>query len=533
MLEKITQDELLLVECLSYPISASECVFSDLENLATEPLDQLAHIRTGQIPMLSFEHMLDEDPALTKQENFKLKEGAGNIDAFAGRLLGKTLIVEVIDILLSIPWIDYEVGFTSVDAVHIRAILEDKLIPVLMTHPFYKMFLLTTAGKGITRSPNYRISLRNGYTLLGINMNVQSKNPGKNFFGLHLKRLYVEEASLETEDVYNKRLDSKSEMGCVIRSGGMTNFTKYSPAGKRFYNAKNKPWVYNVPQYINPMWNDEQRDRAIERHGGESSVGYRIFVKGEIVEEGISVFDMERVRRNYLENKIIKSFEITKKSFHNLQHIIILDRPESVETVYVAGDIGETAPTEIMIFFKSANKYKYVYNITAYNLTHKQQFHLFSFIAKTVKADIVALDTTDGLGRAIYRDLLEVFPENNLVSCGFNESIPVGFEKTEKGDIVLKDGNPVYKEELVSEWTVTRLRTLLYEEKISLPLDYKLDQQLNLVVAEQRASRIIYQVMSGEDHLFAAFRVFALAEWKKEFSNLNPIKYKKFAKVGC
>lgn len=528
MLEKISKDELELIEALIYPVSATETIFSDLDNFLLEDESRLAELRLAQYPMLSFEYLIDEDPSLNKKENFQLRVNSGSIDCFGGRKYGKTMVVEKVDILLSMIWLEGEhIGFTSIDALHIRGVLEE-IINILETHTFYKMFEWK-----INRSPNYRITNKNGYLLESINMNILSRNPGQAFFQKHLKRLYIEEASLETDEVFSKRNEAISEDGCVIRAAGMTNFTKYSPSGRRFYDMKNKDKVCNLPQFCSSKWDDKEKERAVKEHGGESSLGYRVFVKGEIVEDGVSVMDMSRIRPHYLENKVIKHFEITKDNFVNFQNILILDKPKGVESCYIAADIGETAPTEIIIMFRLDGKFYYHYNITCYNLTDKQQSDLFIHIISILEANVIGLDTTEGTGRAIYRQISTIAPLDNLVACSFNEKVDIDFDKDEKG-IVKFDGNgkPLFKQEYVSEWTVKSLKTLFYDGKIKCPIDYKLDKQLNSVIANQSGSRTVYTVVSEEDHLFSAFKVFALCVWKKEFKDINTISNKKFSKTG-
>jgi len=430
--------------------------------------------------------------------------------------------------LMSLIHLDGEnVGFSSIDAIHVRGILEP-LIQVLEQHTFFKIFECK-----INRSPNYRITARNGYSIDSINMNLVGKNPGQGFFQRHLKRLYIEEASFETDEVYKKRLDAISELGCVTRAAGMTNFTKYSPTGRRFYDAKNQEFVCNLPQYCNPHWSKKEQEKALKEHGGENSVSYRTFVKGEVVEDGIAVFDMERVRQCYLEEKIIKKFEITKDNFYNFENIIIVDKPDSIDAVFIAADIGETAPTEIIILFKNGEEFKYVYNITCYGLTEREQPDIFSYLIETLKANVVGIDTTDGQGRAIARTLVAKYGQDNFVFCAFNEKISVDFERNEQGNIMFdSDGNPKYKEEFISEWSVKRLKSLLYDQQIKMPIDYKFDKQINSVVAMSRGGRTIYEVVSEEDHLFAAFRVFAISEWSKNSSVLKQINSKIYDKVG-
>lgn len=528
LIERLDEEDLEFMECFYNPIALTECVFSDLDNLVKFE-DELADVRLGQYPMLSYEYLVDtENPALSRKENFKLKERSGSIFAFGGRRYGKTLIVEQVDILLSMLLLEGEhVGFTSLDALHIRGIIE-KIIQVLKTHTFFKIL-----EAQINRSPNYRISLSSGYLFESINMNVSGQTPGSGFFQKHLNRLYVEEASFETEEVYNKRIDAVSEDGCVYRLAGMTNFTKYSPAGRNYFDLDKKSLVCNLPQYCNPKWDEAEKQKAIKEYGGEQSAGYRVFVKGEVIEEGIAVFDMERVRQNYLYDKQVKVFEINKDTFSYFEDILILERPSNATKVYVCADIGETAPTEVVIIYQVNDKFYYTYEIIAYRLDDKQQAKLITHIARTVDANIISIDTTDGTGRAIFRCLSETFPPENLVFCSFNEKIGVDFERDDKGRIVFELGRPKLKEEYVSEWSVRRLKTLFYENQLFVPSDHKLDKQLNSVISTNNGQRVVYSVVCDEDHLFSAFRVFAIAHFNTEFSNLHPVNFKKFSKLGA
>jgi hypothetical protein len=527
LLEKISEDEIAIMECLHNPVSALECLFSSHDNLLLEDEEILAEVRNYQLSMLSYEYVIDDLPKLNKKQNFKLRENTGSIDSFGARGYGKTLYTETLDILLDLIHHDGDdVGFTAADAIHIRGVLE-KVIEILENHTFFQIFNVK-----INRSPNYKFTCSTGWNLNSVNMNLASTNPGKNFFGHHFKKLYIEEASMEVEEVLQKRLGAMHEQGGVIRSGGMTDFTKYSPAGKRFYELANQKFVCNLPKCVAENWSESEKQKDIKKYGGEGTIGYRVFVKGEVVEEGIAVFDMTRVRANYNEEKIIKHFEIKKDNFHNFRDLIIVERPEAVDQVYIDADVGEQAPTEIIILYKNKNKYRYVYNITCYGLTDRQQFEIFDFLIKTLKAENTGIDTTDGQGRAIYRSLNQIYARENLSWCGFNEKIEVDVEKDEQGNIKFdKDGKLIPKEEFVSEWSVKILKELFYDNLIELAVDYKFDKQLNSVIAVKTANRTSYQVAGDEDHLFAAFRVFAIAHWLTEFKNLTPISTKKFSKI--
>lgn len=523
MIESINEEELEFMEAWYDPICQIESLFPDIDNMKYFSENEFGHIRTGQLPMISYEYCIDDDFELSEKYNFQMKEGAGSIWAFGGRLFGKTAYVERTDIPISLMLLDgYKCGFSAYDATHIRGVLEE-IIPAFDYHPILKIF-----KPYVTRHPTYNISAINGFTLESVNMNVNSKAPGNGFFQKHFRKLWIDEASMETEEVYNKRMDSKSEDGCIIRASGMTNFTKYSPAGKVFYDITKKPWIYNLPQYSNPKWDNKSKEKAIKDYNGESSISYRIFVKGEVVEEGVSVFDMQRVRENYDDEKDIKHFEINKENFNYFKFDLVIEKPSNVSCLYVCADIGESAPTEIAII-GLVEKYKYLYNITLYNLTDKQQKEIFEFIADKCNANVIALDTSEGTGRSIARHLEDKYGKEHLVWVSFSEKIPVDFEKDETtGEVVFDSGKPVYREEYIADWSIKRLKDLFYDNKIILPLDYKLDKQLNSVISMQSGNRVIYECFSSDTEILTdqGWKYFKDLNKTEKIATLNSKKNK-------
>ena len=525
MIQHISKEDTEFVECLYNSICMAESLFTNYDNLCLFEAGKLGHIRLGQIPLMSHEYLIDEDPELDTKENFALLTKAANSYIYAGRNFGKTL-TEKLDILISLILLEgWPLGLTSYDAVHIRGILEP-IIDCLEDHTILKHF-----KKSVKRSPTYLITSKANATVEGINMNIHNKNPGNQFFQKHFKKIWVEEASFETEDVYRNRVDSKHEIGCIERASGMTNFIKSSPAGKVFYDSTLKPHVLNLPQYINPFWDEKEKKKAVKKFGGESSVGYRLFVKGEVVEEGLSVFDMARIKPFLIEDRTLKCQEVTKKNFAYFKNIVILERPGNASNMYVCADVGESAPTEIIILAEVNDKFKFLYNVTLYNLTDKEQYTIFKYIVEKLEANYVCLDTSDGLGRAIYRRLEEDFPKENLVWVGFNEKISVGFETDEHNNIVYKGGQPVNAEEYVSEWSIRHLKELLYAGDIEIPEDaHKLFVQLNSVKVFHSGTRTIYECYSEEDHLFQAFQVFSIAHWLNERNITKSISPTDFCK---
>ena len=150
----------------------------------------------------------------------------------------------------------------------------------------------------------------------------------------------------------------------------------------------------------------------------------------------------------------------------------------------------------------------------------------FKYIIEKMEANIIALDCGEALGRTLADDFEKLYSEDNVVRYGGNLKVIVGFEKEIKnGREVLKrdkKGKLIPKEEFMSEWSVRRLKDLLYEQKIILPIDYKFDKQINAVVAIKSGTRIRYKCVSEENHLFDAWRVFAISEWLKKSFNETP-----------
>lgn len=517
--EKITEEELDFMESWHIPRCLIESMFNDFDNFSEFDENKFGNLRIYQFPMVSYEPIIDEKlEGLSEKEQFRLRKNAGDVYNLGARKYGKTCITEKVDILLSMLNDDgFWCGCSSIDTIHLRGVLDD-IKPAVENHPILKDW------KSIIRtSPHYKIKLKNGWHLDGINMNLQSKNPGHQFYGKHVKKLYIEEGSFETEAVYNKRKDALSELGAIIRISGMTNFTKYSPVGKIFFDPKNKSKVINLPQYVNPHWDDVERQERKKEFGGEDSAGFRVFVKGEVIEDGISEFDMERVKECYIEKKEIKSFEIKKDRFPRFRDFIIVERPKNADRIFICVDVGETAGSEIIVLSEVGEKYNYLYNITLYNLIKDEQLEILTWLIEKLEANIIGLDCGDAMGRVLADDLEKKYSKENVVRYAGATKLPVGFEKDNNNRIVLKNGNPVHKQEFMSEWAVQRLKVLLYETRVSVPIDYKFDMQFNSVISTTSGTRKVYACVSESgDHLFDAFKVFAISQWLKKDFNQTP-----------
>ena len=534
MIDKITEEELNFIECLVDPVSATEIIWSDLDNLAYCSEDTFAHMRTGQIPMLGFEYLLDVDKNLSEKENFALQEGAGTLYNQGGRNFGKSIISLIVDECLSlIHHAGWDMGFSSYDEPHIYGV-QNKVAGAFNHHPFLSLFKRT-----INKHPSYVITAKNGALIEAVNMRVKSSKAdqqGEGFFQKHHKKRWVEENSFTTQNVHDKKVDSTHEIGCIERESGMTNFTKYSPAGKVFFDLGLSGYTLNLPQFSNPFFDKKSQERAIKKYGGKQSIGYRIFVEGKVIEDGESALDIARIRECYIEGKEVKFFEMDKKGYatweSQLELFFSVDRPLTADRIWIAADIGESAPTEICVFAEIKGKYRWIYNIVLRQLTDKEQFLVFKCLANKLQANFIGLDCTSGEGKAIFRRLEEIFPKQNLTWVSFNEKIETVPETDESGKNILKDGKLVYREEYVVNWAHQRIKDLFYGKKMELPMNHKFDEQANSIVVQKSRTRTTYHCLAVEDHCYQAFQVFAIMQWFGELTLNRPVCNKKRAKFG-
>jgi hypothetical protein len=523
MLDPITTAELEFIELWYTPQALLELLFHDWDNLNVFDPDKTGELRAYQYPMVSDESLIDFDLTaehnhLSRKQTFTLKKNVGDLYCFGARKFGKSLVVMILDMINDMLTSDgNKVALASVDLIHIRQIL-DPVKACLQAHPICKLF-----EKRITGAPDYKFELKNNYVLNSVNFNIGSKNPGQQWYGKHVFKVYIEEASLETEEVFDKRKDALSELGAIFRISGMTDFTPQSPAGKAFYGAETQKFVLNYPQYVSPMWDLTEKNLRLEQYGGESTIGYRVFVKGEIVEDGVTAIDMQRVKAAcYVENKKVVHIEISKDRYkHHLAYLVV-ERPNNSERIFINSDIGQHT-TEINVMSEVNEKYEYLYNITLNNLTDDEQSTIFKTLAARLQANVVSIDCGDGMGRAIYNELEKSIPAENLVWYDGSKKIEVGFETDKDGNVIFEGGKPVFKYEYMSEWSVKRLKDLLYNGRCIIPEDFKFTAQFGQVISMLSGTRVIYKCLSTQgDHLFDSFKVFAIAQWLKKDFNQTP-----------
>lgn len=524
MITKIKENDLKVFQVLSHPIECAEIMFHDFDSLGTWDKNKFGKIRVYQYPMLSYDSLFLNDPKLSKEKNWEVKNNLAESYNLGGRLTGKSIISIILDWTICTWNCAYKWGvISSYDKMHILEIFE-KMINCFENHKIMRIL-----NAHCLRSPAFKLNFENGILLESVNMNIASKNPGGQFFGKHVDRHGMEESSYLTKEVSHKMLMAQSERGCINRFSGMTTFTKTSPIGEIFFDLKNKKKIINLPSYINPTWNDKKEADAIKEFGGKDSPGYQVQIDGKVIEGAESVFDIQRIRQTYLVDKKglgipIKAFEVNKDSFFRYKEIVIIEKPINAEFLGIYFDVGEGgAPSEYIIISQTNKIYKYIYRISTFQLSPEEEKEFVRYLINILQPNVIGLDSTSGVGKALVSDLVKDYPDN-VIPVSFNENIDIDYEKDQNNQYVKsKDGSYIFKQANVVDWSIQRLKNLFYNKKIQMMEDIKFDTQINnVIVGKTKQGKVMYGYKTA-NHLFQAWQVFAICDFLTEFKNLKPI----------
>lgn len=528
LLEKIKESELRFMESWTNPIALTECLFHDFDNLGSFSKTKRGKFRLYQKPFISKESLIDFDQTakmhnLNEKQKFRLKINVGTIYNLGARKYGKTCCTLKLDVSLS-PM--YEPGLWSalysIDEKRLRGVL-DAVKLAYEFHPVCKNWDVKCSYK-----PEIKFySKKNHWLLQGVNTTPKAKDPGNQFYQLHVRKLWGEEVSFETEKIYKKRKEAVSEDGVILRLAGMTDFTRHSPIGEVFMDRDNKKWIVNYPQYVSPKWDAHEKKDRIKAYGDENSPDYLVFVGGEIIEDSHSEFDMDRVRECYTKDQL-KRFSIRKEQVPHFKDLIVIERPKNADRIFICQDVGDGSQSEIGIIAEIGEKYKWLYSITLFGLIGDEQEEILHWIIQQIITNVVGMDCGEALGRLMCDHLEKKFSKDNIVRYAGARKVRTDFEKDESGKEKRDNkGNLIYKEEFMSEWSVTRLKKLLYGGFLILPDDHKFDKQFTKVISGKFGDRRKYTclVENKNDHVWAMWRVFAIAQWlKKDFNKTKPMK---------
>jgi len=537
MISNLTDNELFYCEQFYNARCLVESTFSKGSPRNWNDGKPCIKLRLYQRPFLGFDSALEDDDRLSELENFRRRIAVGTRIIICARKIGKTFIALVANILTKlVHYNDLEMTTSSYDEKHLDKVMNE-VKEFFGYHNFYKCYRQSIRG-----SPEYTIETKNGNKLFGINETVKGKSPGTNWWGHHTFINFQDEIQAETEAAYSCKIDAVSELGVMEILCGIPLVTKVSPLGRTIRDRELRNKIIRIPQYVSHLWDDFTKQRRIREYGGEESAGFRVNVAADLIEGAFGAFPMDTIKLNYNKKRIIKRFEITKKTFKDFKSLLVIEPILNADRTYVVADIGDTAATEIAVIAKINNRYHLIYNITTYRLSLTQELpDVIEFIFRKIKGNFLSVDCTI-MGKSVYEILSERLNEiikdekGNVIKtkkrvywCAFNEDMVTGFEKDDNGKI-LKDekGRPVEKKEPTLVFAVRRLNELFFDKKFDIPdNDYKFENQFASYISIISGNKILYDSTMTEDHYVQAFEVFSILEWNTEQMPLLSIENEK------
>jgi len=261
---------------------------------------------------------------------------------------------------------------------------------------------------------------------------------------------------------------------------------------------------------------------------------------GEEGDIAFGAWDVEDIRAN-MTKASVKHFEITKTNYDrflaNPISVANMIPDDLTEFVIQASDIGKS-PSECGIFSLRKGKWHLLYRITTRGLVHFQQAKVFHNISEIMRSNIIALDTSEGLGESIADHMInekEVEFKNReyakrVVKCYFNTNIVTGWVKDEQGKILFEDKKPVEIKTHSDEHAWIRGMTFFKEKRFVLQDDFDIVSQFSAEMAVKGSKKTLFN-SPVPNHIISMFKVFLLAEWNLN-KDVKPNKFQKSDFLG-
>jgi hypothetical protein len=519
----VTEEEWALLEILHSPTDFVSFFIPKKEQSPKvwNPEGDKFCLRLYQKSMLAYDFLLVEDDSLTDQENFQQRINLGDGIFIGGRIYGKTLVGIEFDALQEMLVHDGEQHLVySKDQKHTFPRME-YCANYVENHKFFQLFYLQGKTDTVKRSPEFRIELENGHTTIGVIEG--QKNPGEAFQHFHPQRKSADEFQQITSLGYSRQVDSKSELGCVERVGGVPDGRRDTPMHEKINDSELKRFRFRYPSMINPHWSKKREEEATKKYNGRDTHAYKTNVLAEEGDVAFGAWDTEDINICVDPKRISKTFEISKELYEScreeLGRMFVLTKPEWAEEIIQSSDVG-IRPSEIGIWARKAQKWHLLYRIRLMGLVYSEQAIVHDYLATFFHSSCIALDTTEGLGDSIAMHLInEKEPcfkgkeySKRVFRAKFNEKISMGFLKDAEGKFVMQNNERVEIEEHTDE-AAWKLGLSMFRDKLlDLPNDEDLRAQFSAELATKGQNKFIFD-SPIPNHIVSMCKVFFLAEF--------------------
>jgi len=485
-------------------------------------------LRLYQIPMLAYDFLLVNDDKLTEDKNFDGRINLGSGIFIGGRIYGKTLVGIEFDALQECLVHDGDKHLIyAKDQKHLNPRMEF-VARYIEQHKFFMLYHLIGKTDTVKRSP-YIIELENGHTTEGVIEG--QKSPGSAFQHFHPERKSADEFQMITSLGYSKQVDSKAELGCIERVGGVPDGRRDTPMHEKINNPEEKRYRFRYPSMINPYWNKKREEEAVKKYRGRETHEFKTNVLALEGDVAFGAWDDGDIQDCISSKLIPKNFELSKEMFEafkdNLGHAFVLSRPEWAEQIIQASDVG-IRPSEIGIFALKAGKWHLIYRISLMGLIYEQQAIVHDYLATFFNSTCISLDTTEGLGDSIAFHLInEKEPQfkgkeynKRVLRAKFNEKMSVGFLEDPEGNFIIENGERVEIREHVDEATWKFGLTMFREKRLVLPNDEDMRSQFAAELAAKGTNKFVFS-SPIPNHIISMFKCFFYAEHERYGKKTN------------
>jgi hypothetical protein len=404
VIEKVTQDDLILYEILKNPVLFGEFIY----NLDSDP-------------------ELDQEFEFTWYQKEILCDFNPQVSICTSRAVGKTVSQYSLQLWALVYKIfpDDYILYTVPSKVHLEPVFTN-LVRLFRNNSLLKNFIDSKSG---VNSSEFKITLKNGSSLL-CRIAGQS-GTGSNLVGLHTPWIEVDEAGYFPWKAYQEMQPSLNTW-----TPGYREIVSGVPTGMRENNVLytvdmdlDSYSKHRVSAYDNPRITDADITKAIEQYGGVDTEDFIHYVLGQHGKPVFSLFDRSLLK---LETYPVYKLNIDGLKAEELGEILakidIFPKVPDNYGVVFGIDLGYTEPTAIIIkYIDSHDRLRFHGRIKLTKVSYPIQEKIIDYLDNKYNPLIIGIDRGNA-GLSVIQNLQE---HTDYIQKNYKQRIyPVDFSSS-------------------------------------------------------------------------------------------------------
>jgi hypothetical protein len=484
ILEKVSQDDLILYEIMRNPVLFGEFIYN---------VDKLESEDSFKLDIYQQEFLCDF---------------SSYVSFMAARAVGKTVSLSIELIWLMVMNIfpeDYLV-YSVPNKVHLEPVFAN-LTRLFRSNSLLKHFI---EPKGGINGSEFSIKLLNQSKLI-CRIAGQS-GTGANVIGLHSPFVIVDEAGYYPWGTWVELQPTLNtwQLGFRLSVAGV-------PTGLRennvLYHVDEENTNYSkhrVTAYQNPRWGEEDKNRAIEQYGGEDSDDYVHLVLGQHGRPIFALFD-----RGTFDIQVYPIWKLEIDGIRLSDNLIeVISRlgtipglPNKKNVCLMGIDLGYTEPTAIWInYIDDFGRMKFHAKIKLTKVSYPLQEKIIDMLDTKFEPVVIGIDKGSA-GISVIQNLIEHKDwthknyQNKIIPIDFSSSMVLGIDK---------DGTEIKQK--TKPFTVSVLQDFTINKRLIFSsTDMEMITELErMTYSKTPSGEIVYKTLTikggkkGEDHFTSA-----------------------------